>query len=102
MGKPVGSDIREGKTTLLTLKALERADAQQRELILRTLGAEDASRDEVQVVIQLLRDLGTVRFAQERSRHKVEEALGHLGALPPSANRDLLEQWARYLIQRQF
>lgn len=102
LGKPVGSDIREGKTTLLTLKALERADAQQRETILRTLGAEAAGPADVQAVIQLLRQLGTVRYAQEQSRRTVEEALGHLAALPPSVNRDLLEQWAHYLIQRQF
>ena len=102
LGKPVGSDIREGKTTLLILRALEMANAQQREVILRTLGAENASRADVQEVIQLLRELGTVRYAQDRSRQRVEEALGHLAALPPSANRDLLEQWARYLIQRQF
>ena len=102
LGKPVGSDIREGKTTLLTLKALERADAPQREMILRTLGAEGANPDDVQALIQLLRELGTVQYAQERSRRMVEEALGHLAALPPSGNRDLLQQWARYLIQRQF
>lgn len=102
LGKPVGSDIREGKTTLLTLKALERANAHQRETILRALGAEDAAAADVQAVIHLLRELGTVRYAQERSRRTVEEALGHLAALPPSANRDLLEQWAQYLIQRQF
>lgn len=102
LGKPVGSDIREGKTTLLTLKALERADSRQRQLILRTLGAEGASPGDLQAVIQLLRELGTVSYAQERSRRTVEEALGHLGALPQSADRDLLEQWARYLIQRQF
>ena len=102
LGKPVGSDIREGKTTLLTLKALERADAQQRGAILGTLGAGDASPAEVQAVIQILRDLGTVRYAQERARHTVEKALVQLAALPQSANRDLLEQWAHYLIQRQF
>ncbi len=102
LGKPVGSDIREGKTTLLTLKALERADAQQRRLILRTLGAGEASPAAVQAVIQVLRELNTVRYAQERARRTVEEALGQLAALPRNANRDLLEQWAHYLIQRQF
>ena len=102
LGKPVGSDIREGKTTLLTLKALARADAQQRDTIMRTLGADNASPADVQAVIQLLRELGTVRYAQEQSRKTVEEALDYLAVLPESANRDLLEQWARYLIQRQF
>ncbi len=102
LGKPVGSDIREGKTTLLTLKALERADAQQRQAILRALGAAEAVPAEVQAVIDLLRELGTVGYAQAQSRRKVEEALGHLAALPRSHNRDLLEQWAHYLIQRQF
>jgi geranylgeranyl diphosphate synthase type I len=102
LGKPVGSDIREGKTTLLMLKALERADAQQRRAILRVLGAGDAGPADVGAVIDLLRELGTVTYAQEQSRRKVEEALRHLAALPQSPNRDLLEQWAHYLIQRQF
>ena len=102
LGKPVGSDIREGKTTLLTLKALAQADARQREMMLRTLGDDQASAADVQMVIAMLRDTGAVSYAQAVSRQYVSEALDHLKDLPDNSYRSLLAQWAHYLIQREF
>ncbi|MCY3779719.1 MAG: polyprenyl synthetase family protein [Chloroflexi bacterium] len=103
LGKPVGSDIREGKTTLLTLKALARVDDDsQREMLLRTLGDGEASAGDVQQVIALLRDSGAVSYAQSLARQYVREALAYLDALPANNYRSLLAQWAQYLIQREF
>ncbi len=102
LGKPVGSDIREGKTTLLTLKALAQADPEQEERLTRTLGAEKASAAEVRAAIALLRDTGAVEYAQAISRRYVHEALQKLEALPDNRYRSLLAQWAQYIIQRKF
>lgn len=102
LGKPVGSDIREGKSTLLTLKALDRADDQQRRRILATLGNSRASEDEVKALTRLMRDLGVIQYAQNISHRYVDEALRHLHRLPASDYTSLLENWARYLIQRRF
>ncbi|MDE2852924.1 MAG: polyprenyl synthetase family protein [Chloroflexota bacterium] len=101
LGKPVGSDIREGKSTLLTLKALERADARQRELIERALGDAAASADDVKALSTLFRELGVIGYAQDISHRFVNEALEHLSALPDSNYRALLAQWAQYLIERR-
>ena len=102
LGKPVGSDIREGKTTLLTLKALAQAEAAQRDILLRTLGDDRASAADIQRVIALLRETGAVSYAQAVSRRYVSEALESLAALPANSYRALLAQWAQYLIQREF
>ncbi len=102
MGKPVGSDIREGKSTLLTLKALQMADAAQRARLLQTLGNADASAEAIRDVTHLLRDLGAIQYAQEISRKYVAEALAHLRPLPESEYKLLLRTWANYLIQRDF
>ncbi len=102
LGKPVGSDIREGKSTLLTFKALKLATETQRNTILRTLGEEAASAADVQEVIHLMRELGTIRYAQDISHRYVDEALIHLQALPDNTYRELLGQWAHFLIQREF
>ncbi len=102
LGKPVGSDIREGKSTLLTLKALQLANAKQGRQIEATLGDPAASDAAIDAFVQLLRDLGVVRYAQAISRKFVGEAMAELDALPQSHNRDLLAQWARYLIERDF
>ncbi len=102
LGKPVGSDIREGKSTLLTLKALELADAAQRARLLQTLGDATATAADVRDLAQLLRELGVIDYAQSSARRYVDEALTQLAALPANKGRALLAQWAQYMIQREF
>lgn len=102
LGKPVGSDIREGKATLLTLKALDRADDRQRNQILAALGRRRASEDEVNAMARLLRDLDVIQYAQDIARSYVDEALQHLRPLPANDCTALMDHWAHYLIQREF
>jgi geranylgeranyl diphosphate synthase type I len=101
LGKPVGSDIREGKSTLLTLKALELADDQQRGRILGAIGDESASAEDVEALSALFRELGVISHAQAVSHRFVNDALEHLRILPNSDYRMLLAQWAQYLIERR-
>ena len=102
LGKPVGSDIREGKTTLLTLKALEHADAAQGAHILSSLGNPAASSVDIAGILAIFRELGAIDYARDLARRYVDEALGFLDALPAGPRRDLLAQWAQYMIEREF
>ena len=102
LGKPVGSDIREGKSTLLTLKALERADERGRRLIMRSLGDGATSAEDIAAVSALMGDLGVIDYARERSHQFVKEALRQLAILPENEYRRLLALWANYLIEREF
>ena len=102
LGKPVGSDIREGKTTLLTLKALERANEAQRRRLLGALGDEAANAQAIADASRLIRDLGVVAYARKLSHGYVQEALELLERLPESKYRQLLALWAEYLIKREF
>ncbi len=100
-GKPVGADLREGKKTLIVYHALLNAnDVQKRELF-STIGNLSASGEQVARATNLLRDLGGIDYTQQLATRVVEEALARLANVPPSRYRDLLEQWAEYLIQRQ-
>ena len=102
LGKPVGSDLREGKRTLVLHYAWQNADARQREKLLKVLGNQEAAEDEVQQAITLLRDLGGVEVVADRAKTMVAKARGYLADLPDSPYRGLLEEWASFLIQRQF
>lgn len=102
LGKPVGSDIREGKYTVLTLKALDMASESQRTTILEILGDNEASENAVADVTSLLRELDVIRYAQDISRKYVDEAIQHLQTIPESEYKTLLGHWAEYLIQREF
>ena len=102
LGKPVGSDIREGKSTLLILRALQRADDQQRARLLRGLGDARAADAAVHDAIAMLRDLGAIDYARDVSRRYVNEALQQLSHLPDNAYKTLLESWALYMVRRDF
>jgi len=102
LGKPVGSDIREGKSTLLTLKALQLADEGQGARLQATLGDAGASDAAISEIAQLMRDLGVIKYAQAISHKYVDEALAHLRPLPDSEYKVLLRSWANYLIERDF
>lgn len=102
LGKPVGSDIREGKHTLITLKALELADDSAKQVLQKTLGNPHATPEDVQTVTNLLRELGAIEYTQTLARNYVEKALAHLAIVPDSDYKKLLQSWAEYLIEREF
>ena len=102
LGKPVGSDIREGKRTLITLKALEVANDSAKQMLQNTLGNPNASPDDIQGVTNLMRELGAIAYTQSLAQHYIEEALENLATVPDSKYKALLQLWAEYLIEREF
>ena len=102
LGKPVGSDLREGKTTVIILKAFQQANAAQKERLKAVLGNPNATEEDVQQVTALLHDLGGISYTQELARQYVQQAIPSLDQLPPSNYKSLLVHWAEYLIEREF
>ena len=82
LGKPVGSDIREGKKTLLILKALEKADPDQRALLERMLGNKDVAEEEVKEIRQLVVETGALDACKEMARKLVEDSRRALTGCP--------------------
>ena len=102
LGKPVGSDIREGKTTVIILKAFQEASAAQKARLKAILGNPDASEEDIKIATTLLYDLGGISYTQNLARKYVQEAIPCLDRLPPSDYKNLLVQWAEYLVERKF
>jgi len=102
LGKPIGSDLREGKRTLVVHYAYQNASQKQRIELMKVLGNQAATEEEVTRTIDLLRDLGGIEVVANRAKDLIAEARGHLNVLPDTPYRSLLDQWAGYLIQRQF
>ncbi len=100
LGKPVGSDIREGKKTLIVKEALRNAKDVQSEKLLQTLGNAKASSKDIDDAIQLLVDLGGVEKARGIANGYIERAVKKLEVVRPSPSKDLLYDWAQYLIDR--
>jgi len=102
LGKPVGSDIREGKRTLIVRHAWERANQRQRTLLSNTLGNAHASVEQVGEVQQLFMEIGSLEYTAALARERVKSALTFLDEVPSSANRDLLADWANLMVERKF
>ena len=102
LGKPVGSDIREGKRTTIVHFAMKNATSAQRHRLSELLGNEAITDDEVAEATHLLTELGGVAETQRLAKQYVAESQTYLSELPPSHYRDLLAAWAEYMIAREF
>lgn len=64
LGKPVGSDIREGKKTLLISKAMENLAPAERKYIQSCLGKQDISKEEIQKIRRLAKKSRALQYSQ--------------------------------------
>jgi len=102
LGKPVGSDIREGKKTLIAIHALRNADEAQKKKVLNALGKEEASEKSVSDAIEALHASGSIRYATEKAREYEGRALKELDRLPESEARHHLRALVEYFVHREY
>jgi geranylgeranyl pyrophosphate synthase len=97
LGKPVGSDLREGIVTLPVLYFLR--DRPQDGRVAAIL--ESAENDGlVREVVAAIRDSGAIDLALERARGLVAQSQQALSLLPASGSRDLMWSLADYTVSR--
>jgi octaprenyl-diphosphate synthase len=84
LGKPVGSDLREGKVTLALIYALEQATAEERELV--SIVLQDGSYDRVAFteILEFIRRRGGVERARLRAQHFTDKARSLIAEFPDS------------------
>ena len=100
-GKPVGSDIRNGKRTLIVLDALDRLEGDPRKHVLTdALGHEDASDEAVNAAIRLLEDIGSIAHAREFALDYAKRAKDLLSCLPECEEREMLRELVDYAVGR--
>ena len=102
LGKPVGSDIREGKRTTILLTAMRRANDAQKQIMTETLGDRRAPSDKVDEVRQLLVNLGGIDYTMDLARRYVEDASALLDGFPDSPSKDLLIRWGEFILARDY
>lgn len=99
-GKPVGDDLREGKTTPLVAIANARGDERDREQLQR-LGADDFSAADVATLQDVLVRTGAVKEVEVQIERLVQEAHAALAVAPISAAaRAKLAELADYIAWR--
>jgi geranylgeranyl diphosphate synthase type I len=101
--KSVGSDIRQGKRTLIVLHALEQlgSDEGKRNELLDILGNNKASDDDVKRAINIMNECGSIDFAQSYATKYGKQALAKLDVLPQSPSRKILEDFANFMVEER-
>ena len=102
LGKPIGSDVREGKKTTIVFFALQAATPEQRKFLLSILGNRNASDEDVNKATDLMVSLGGVQKTADLALEHIHRALPELDGLPASDYKALLESWAHFMIAREF
>jgi geranylgeranyl pyrophosphate synthase len=100
MGKPVGSDLRQG---IVTLPAILYVDSYPDAPLARMLRAGDClNNNQVDELIRAIRKSESIRRSHQEAVEHVERGLERLCSLPASAERFALEELANYIVERKF
>jgi geranylgeranyl diphosphate synthase, type I len=105
IGKPVGSDIAEGKYTLLVAKAMELGTKSQRDELTRILGiGEGITHSDIQAFRVLLEETGAVAVCNKKAKEATEEGLSVLPELKEYLTEEAFQFLAlltAYLLERK-
>jgi len=99
LGKPVGSDLRQGLITLPVMLFLEENGDHP---ALQRILAHGPSDDAVREAVQAITASGAIERALQIARAYVQEAGNALGSFPPSEYRTALLELADFVVRRQF
>jgi octaprenyl-diphosphate synthase len=99
MGKNLGDDLREGKTTLPLIAAMQRGSAAQRELIQTAI--ETGNIDLIDQVVAIVSSTGALDVAREAAASEARRAITAAEQLPDNEHTRCLIQLAAQLLERQ-
>ena len=101
IGKPVGSDIKEGKKTLLFAKAMENSDVAQKQELNKALGNKNISSEDINNIKDIIIKTGSLEFSKNKAKELIEDANKYLEDLEISAeNKKFLNDFADFVIRR--
>jgi len=99
MGKSLGDDLREGKTTLPLIAAMQRGSVEQRELIKTAIEAGDVKM--IDQVVSIVMTTGAIDVARTAAALEAERAIAAAKRLPDGLHTNCLLQLASQLLERQ-
>jgi octaprenyl-diphosphate synthase len=98
MGKNVGDDLTEGKSTLPLIHTLREGTAAEQALVRRAI--TDKTADQIDDVVAAVQRCGALDYTRAQAQHYHDLAMGRLQQLPASAPRSALERITHLSVNR--
>lgn len=99
MGKNLGDDLREGKCTLPLIIAMQRATAEDAQVVREAI--EQGSTEQLPSILSIVKRTGALDATREAAHNEAMRAIAALQALPANAYTQAMEQLAAQLLLRR-
>ncbi|MEM4331931.1 MAG: polyprenyl synthetase family protein [Candidatus Micrarchaeia archaeon] len=99
--KEIGGDIREGKRTLIVIKALERLGENEKRELISILAKKENTHEEIVRAIELMKGCGAIDYAKEYAERLVASAKNRLSVVKNAEKKEELEAIADMFIKRE-
>lgn len=100
IGKNTGDDFRERKLTLPVIKAVAKANAEERAFWKRTIAKGDQSEGDLEQAMAIMARHGAMQAARQDALDWAAVAVSSLTELPEHPLRGMLEDLADYVVSR--
>ncbi len=100
IGKPVGSDIRKGKKTLLVIHALQHGKSEDVATLNDLLGRSGLTQDDIDIAVSILERSGSIAHARKVADEYNDQAKAHLDTLPESEYKGRLLELMKFMVER--
>jgi len=99
LGKPSGSDIQQGKRTLLVIEALNRAEESDRKRLIDILDSKNTDK-EIKEAVNIMNRSGALEECHKQANKYLKDARKTLSSYPQSEARELFEELLEYMVTR--
>lgn len=101
LGKPIGSDIREGKKTVILQEAYKNADKSERALIEKTVGNANAPESDIIEIKKIFVQRRGIELADSLANDYISKAVNALKNVKESEYTELLLLASRFMTARK-
>jgi geranylgeranyl diphosphate synthase type I len=102
LGKPVGSDIKEGKKTMIVIHALNNATSSQRSILLNVLGNRSATKNEISEAMEILKEIGSIDYTISKAKEYRDSAISGHQIIPESQAKKELVDLITFFVNRNY
>jgi len=103
LGKPVGSDLREGKQTLLVYHVMKKAKPADRRRFASLLGNQKVTAKDIKEARRIVRDSGALDYSKELAKKYARQPKRAMTtAKIRKQEKDFFLGIAKYIIEREF